>query len=69
MSKRITPEEQVVDYFMSTPSADSVRTMFNIVKGIVTQRGIFVGRKATKRTGKRSNASAPAVDERAIVQQ
>lgn len=44
MAKRIEPENAVVDFFTNA-EANTARTVFSIVKGIVDRRGLLAKRK------------------------
>lgn len=49
MSKRVTVEEQIVEFFNTADTA-KVETVFNIVKGVVKRRLNGTAKKATKTT-------------------
>ena len=48
MAKRIEPENAVVDFFTNA-EANTARTVFSIVKGIVDRRGLLQKRKKPTR--------------------
>jgi hypothetical protein len=61
MSKRVTVEESIVEFFNTADTA-KVETVFNIVKGVVKRRLNSIG-KATKKPVKSTTAAKPTSTE------